>query len=134
MTNMNPDVFLSLLALDSYNRGYGQLVFLQDGDAISGVNELGRMLGGATVLAQSDVDPDIHGVEAGFYAIAYDLNGETIISYRGTSFNKSFNNSFNKPTATDALKGWITGAGLIGSLASAIGDDLFGGAARCRAR
>lgn len=83
---MDREVFLSLLALDSYNRGYGQNLILADGDAASGVSEIGRKIGGATVSAQSDVDPDTAGVNEGFYAIAYDWRGETIISYRGTNF------------------------------------------------
>ena len=77
------DVFLSLLALDSYNRGYGQNV---EGFAASG------RLGNATILgdALSELDPDDVRA-AGFYAIAYNWNGETIIpsphpSWRGTSF------------------------------------------------
>lgn len=72
---MNPDVFLSLLALDSYNRGYGQNV--------GGLGNTG-MIGNATILAQSDINEGSAEVEAGFYAIAYDWNGQTIISYRGT--------------------------------------------------
>lgn len=38
---MNRDVFLSLLALDAYNRGYGQNVLLRKDDKITGQNELG---------------------------------------------------------------------------------------------
>lgn len=83
---MNREVFLSLLALDAYNRGYGQAVVTTDGDTNSGVDELDRRIGTARVSAQSDVDPDTDGVNAGFYAIAYEWNNETVISYRGTNF------------------------------------------------
>lgn len=78
---MNNDVFLSLLALDSYNRGYGQNVLLNAGDSTSGQDEAGRQIGNATIL---NVDLPSGSVAAGFYAIAYDWNGQTIISYRGT--------------------------------------------------
>jgi hypothetical protein len=87
---MNKDVFLSILALDAYNRGYGQGVFTADSDPSSGVNELGRLIGNAQVLAQSGVVPDTDGVNAGFYAIAYQWNDGTVISYRGTNFPSSF--------------------------------------------
>ena len=85
---MNRDVFLSLLALDSYNRGYGQNVFLYDGQAVAGQDEIGRGLGTATVSAQTIT---ASAQAAGFYAIANDWNGGTIISapsssWRGTSF------------------------------------------------
>jgi hypothetical protein len=83
---MNREVFLSLLALDAYNRGYGQTLVTTAGDTNSGVDEIDRLIGNARVSAQSDVDPDTDGVNAGFYAIAYDWNGETVISYRGTNF------------------------------------------------
>ncbi len=67
---MNRDVFLSLLALDSYNRGYGT--------NINGLAETGS-LGSANIR---DFKPDEQAgwQAAGFYAIAYDWNGETIIS------------------------------------------------------
>lgn len=79
---MNRDVFLSLLALDSYNRGYGQNVLLYKGDSTTGQREAGRKLGNATVL---NVNLPQGAQAAGFYAIAYDWNGERVISYRGTN-------------------------------------------------
>lgn len=83
---MNRDVFLSLLALDSYNRGYGQLVFVNDGDNPNGQIETNRRIGNARVVGQSDVLDGSNVRDAGFYAIAYDWKGETVISYRGTNF------------------------------------------------
>lgn len=80
---MNRDVFLSLLALDSYNRGYGQ--------NISGLPDVGG-IGNATILTDALVELDRDAVEAaGFYAIAYNVSGVdglsgTVISYRGTNF------------------------------------------------
>lgn len=51
---------LFILAMDAYNRGYGQ-----------GVNISGATLGGATIAHQSDTEVGSPGVNAGFYAIAY---------------------------------------------------------------
>lgn len=79
---MNRDVFLSLLALDAYNRGYGQNVLLRPGDSLAGQNETGRRIGNAIVR---DTPLPTGSVAAGFYAIAYDWNGERVISYRGTT-------------------------------------------------
>ena len=78
---MHKEVFLSLLALDAYNRGYGQNVLLNAGDSTGGQNELGRKIGTAQIVRQDITD---QAQAAGFYAIAYQWNGETIISYRGT--------------------------------------------------
>lgn len=77
---MNPDVFLSLLALDSYNRGYGQNV--------GGLTNSG-MIGNATILRQSNITENSDEVQAGFYAIAYQWQGQTVISYRGKRFDLS---------------------------------------------
>ena len=44
------------------------------------------VVGIATIISQSDTRQGLPGVDAGFYAIAYDWNGETIISFRGTNF------------------------------------------------
>ncbi len=81
---MNREVFLSLLALDSYNRGYGQYVKLDNDDSTSSQDEEGRKIGNATIIQDAN-DPEGVAQAAGFYAIAYNWNGETIISYRGTN-------------------------------------------------
>lgn len=83
---MNRDVLLSLLALDSYNRGYGQNLLTNKGDSTQGQDEIGRKIGHASIIAD-----DISGFAqaAGFYAIAYQLGSETIISYRGTNFEST---------------------------------------------
>ena len=61
---MNRDLFLAILAMDSYNRGYGQ--------GIKGLLETGQ-LGKATLLAATSEQKN--GWEtAGFYAIAYDVS------------------------------------------------------------
>jgi hypothetical protein len=78
---MNRDLFLAILSMDSYNRGYGV--------GLKGLNETGQ-LGNATLLAATPAQKA--GWEAaGFYAIAYNVStagisglSGTVISYRGT--------------------------------------------------
>ncbi len=70
---MNQTVFLSLLSLDSYNRGYGANV-----NALPALGSIGE----ATII---DIPLPAGSQAAGFYAIAYSWNGNTIISYRGTN-------------------------------------------------
>lgn len=81
---MNREVFLSLLAMDAYNRGVGALV--GDLENIPNVSRVGT----ATVRTDSDRLFGQDAVSAGFYAIAYEWNNnginETVISYRGTNF------------------------------------------------
>jgi hypothetical protein len=74
---MNTDVFLSILAMDSYNRGYNPGVL-----GLSDAN--GTQLGTATIQSHSSDEPTSIEFEAGFYALAYNWNGQTVISFRGT--------------------------------------------------
>lgn len=96
---MNRDLFLSILAMDSYNRGYGE--GLGNLEAVPHVTRLGN----ATIIQQSDTDSGDPGVDAGFYAIAYDWNGETVISYRGTDNPNPF------VSGGDFWNGWVIGGG-----------------------
>ncbi len=105
----NRDVFLSILALDSYNRGYGQN--LGGLPVVLGSTKIGN----ATIDRQSDVEEDTPGVNAGFYAIAYDWNGQKVISYRGTNFeiDWSISDFLNSPAVRDAWGGWSLGGALV---------------------
>lgn len=71
---MDRKVFLALLSLDSYNRGYGA--------RIDNLSESGS-IGHASILTTPASETE-NWEDAGFYAIAYNWNGEKIISYRGT--------------------------------------------------
>ena len=77
---MNLEVFLSILAMDSYQRGYAP--------GINGLAQVGEgvtvKIGQATIL---DVPLPAGSVESGFYASPYNWNGTTVISYRGTDFD-----------------------------------------------
>ena len=69
---------LSILAMDSYNQGYGK-----------GYDH-GKTQIGAATFSLDDISAEAQA--AGFYAVAYDTgegvdelsNGSTVISYRGT--------------------------------------------------
>lgn len=94
---MNRELFLSILALDSYNRGYGE--------RMAGLGVSGR-IGNATILtdALSRLD-SAEVLRADFYAIAYEYEGDTIIAYRGTD-----------ELGKDAVNGYGVGAGFTGGL------------------
>jgi hypothetical protein len=62
---MNSDVFLSILALDSYNRGYLPNLVIPGGNGALGLATFDRQ---SNILSNSDE------VAAGFYAIAYDVS------------------------------------------------------------
>jgi hypothetical protein len=96
------DLFLSILALDSYNCGYGA--------GVSGLGETPQtQIGNATVSASSLEA----GKAKGFYGIAYEWEGKKVISYRGTD-------NYGLTTdpaagATDLLNGWTAGLGYTGA-------------------
>lgn len=76
---MNTDLMRAILAMDSYNHGYDESV-----NSLGGV---GERIGNAKIVMQSNADLTSDERKAGFYAIAYDTNGDgkaDVISYRGT--------------------------------------------------
>ena len=98
MTHPISDSLLyAILAMDAYDRGYGaKLTGLSDA--------VGTKLGNATVIGSAG---DAAAQADGFYAIAYELNGKKIISYRGTDNPSIFS------SASDLWNGWVQGAGII---------------------
>jgi hypothetical protein len=100
---ISKDLFLALMSLDSYNRGYGA--------GIEGLGGAGTQIGNATIL---NVALPGASQTTGFYASAYSLNsavgdlasGSKIISYRGTNADSI------GPALQDIAFGWVTGAGL----------------------
>lgn len=73
---MNTDLMLAILAMDSYNRGYG-----------AGIKSIVGVIGNATVDRDSSVlltNGQRLDIPAGFYAVAYNYAGGKVISYRGT--------------------------------------------------
>ncbi len=93
---LNTRVFQAILAMDSYNRGYGANV--------NGLSQtLGTMIGTASIIGNAE---DAAGVAeaAGFYASAYNWNGSNVISYRGTNPDfGSITDFYNSPGATPAV-------------------------------
>ncbi len=90
-------LFQAILSIDSYNRGYNpglQLTGTRIGSAVIGRD--------SSILTEGDQRLDI---DAGFYAISYDWDGTTVISYRGTS-PESDGTIF-----VDVLNGYFVGAG-----------------------
>ena len=112
---MNREVFLSILAMDSYQRGYATGIngletptFGPDGLATTTVK-----IGQARIVRDAN---DAAGVaqSASFYALSYTFDvpwaglaqGTTVISYRGTDFDKG------KELLHDVLYGWSSFTGL----------------------
>lgn len=79
------DLFLAILSMDAYNRGYNSGLSdganVIDGQDIDGLGGAGSIIGNARVL---DFDLPAGAEAAGFYAVAYDTPYGTVISYRGT--------------------------------------------------
>lgn len=93
---MNSEIFLAILAMNSYNRGYDQRV--------EGLKDTGS-IGNANIGDLSDFRPASDGLRADFFAIEYEHAGETIIAYRGTD-----------NLAKDAVNGYGVGAGFTGGI------------------
>jgi hypothetical protein len=98
MMTISADLFKAILAMDAYNRGYGA--------GILNLGGVGSQIGEATLSTDSALTPSTAAAQAaGFYAAAYTVGSQTIISYRGTTFELGIN------TYRDVLQGWTLGAG-----------------------
>lgn len=75
MTISEKDLFMAILSMDAYHRGYDPGITLPDSST----------LGNATIINTGPASDA--WVAAGFYAAAYDTQWGTVISYRGTDFN-----------------------------------------------
>lgn len=88
---MNETLMYAILSMDSYNRGYNANIFFGDyenGVPVEGSDIDGISIGTANIKYDSNILKDINenplDEPIDFYALAYDYNGETVISYRGT--------------------------------------------------
>lgn len=102
---MSNDVLLAILALDSYNRGYGAGVVDEGASDQDGLGETGN-IAGMTLITRADLEISAAQYDAwkaaSFYAVAYqDASGNIVISYRGT----------DDPTLGADLNAWAGGAG-----------------------
>lgn len=96
---MNNNLLNAILSMDSYNRGYGQGIILP---TVLNVTKIGNV----TIVVQSDPTLGNAPSNAGFYALAYDTNGDgkgDIISYRGTDDLLGAD--------SDITNGWVLGGG-----------------------
>jgi hypothetical protein len=108
------DLLLSILALDSYNQGYGR-----------GIEHNATSIGNATKFTPTAINDTLWS-STGFYASAYTLSqavgdmsaGSKIISYRGTNADGV------GPALQDIAFGWITGAG-VGFAQSALASQYY---------
>ena len=106
---ISKELYLAILSMDAYNREYGVGINLGSNTAIGGATIKDRQLFG--------IGPEQYAAwqAAGFSAVAYtmgsgpdvppELQGKTIISYRGTDFTPETD------FATDQTEGWPLGAG-----------------------
>ena len=101
---ISKDLFLAILSMDSYNRGYDV--------GIQGLGGLNSEIGNARIISQSDTINGSAGVSAGFYGLAYNTSsvsgfssGEKTVAYRGTNADTVAN------LLTDAWNGYGVGAG-----------------------
>jgi hypothetical protein len=97
------DLFLSILSMDAYNRGYGAGIsdgvnIDSEGNDVDGLGGIGSSIGSAIVINQNIT---LQAQDAGFYAVAYDTPDGIVISYRGTDEPK------------DVLSGWTSLVGVI---------------------
>ena len=92
---ISKDLFLAILSMDAYNRGYDAGISDGDENDTDGLGDaIGTQIGNASVVARSDSDSNSDEVAAGFYAIAYEMTADVgegddkllagQISYRGT--------------------------------------------------
>ncbi len=83
---ISKDLFLSILSMDAYNRGYNP--------GLAGLGGLGSGVGNAVISTDSETTSSTSATAqaASFYAISYTIGagvtgiaqGTTVISYRGT--------------------------------------------------
>lgn len=108
------DLFLAILSMDAYNRGYNH--------GIEGLGELGSGIGNATIITDSETTPATSdtGDLLNFYAAAYNYNGETIISYRGTD-----NPAILDIGTGDFWTGWLFGTGVTAGTQLELARDIY---------
>ncbi|WP_375588333.1 hypothetical protein ABWH89_13540 [Hoeflea alexandrii] len=118
---ISPELFMAILSMDSYNRGYDA--------GISGLSENGG-IGNATITTTlSDVSEtfEADAQAAGFYAVAYQWNGETVISYRGTDnlIDWTNLNPWSDTPGGDIWNSYLTGLGYTANNQAHLAADFY---------
>ena len=119
--SISPLLMKAIFSMDAYNRGYDASIDLrlkdENGDYIKNSDTNDVQIGNATITA-SIADDNLAATNIGFYALAYDYNEETVISYRGTDYPETVNRTVPVPTPlgtkdidVDIYHGWSLGAG-----------------------
>jgi hypothetical protein len=126
---MTPELFMAILAMDAYNRGYAP------GINLAGGGFSGSQIGNASIgLASDEPSANIPGsVSAGFFAQSYAIgqalgsiaSGQKIISYRGTDLNISNPNPWSDTPGSDAWNGYGTSLGLPFNDQARMAADFF---------
>lgn len=99
---ISSELFLAILSMDAYNRGYNAGIGGPDGLGSSN----GTGIGNASITAASDSSENSAERAAGFYAVAYEWQGQTVISYRGTDA------PLTELLGTDVINGYLIGVGI----------------------
>tara|TARA_Y100000031_G_scaffold103586_1_gene113847 strand:- start:70060 stop:76224 length:6165 start_codon:yes stop_codon:yes gene_type:complete len=116
---INNTLMNAILSMDSYNRGYGAGIQL---DVDANGESINQSLGKAIITFESDIQEGSEGFNAGFYGIAYDIKDnqgnviDTVISYRGTSFDDG---------GSDVLNGWPLGGGFTNTSQGEMAIEFF---------
>ena len=112
--SISPELLYAILSMDSYNRGYEP--------GITGLGGENSLIG--TAMVRKDATQLLNPGEAqaaGFYAVAYDTEYGTVISYRGTD-NPDLLLSGEGGSGSDIWEGWLTGVGFLGAQAYLAAD------------
>lgn len=101
-------VIASILAMDSYNRGYGEKIINPGGHAPTSPNKLGN------IKIAYEAQPTL-GQANSFYGIAYEYAGQFYLSYRGTDYynnpDDGFFSNIKALVDGDVWEGWRIGSG-----------------------
>lgn len=138
---MNNVLMNAILAMDSYNRGYDAAIDLRPRDAFGNIvldtqnnyepmasDKDGVQVGTATIITNSTVKLAATDDDIGFYALAYNYNGETVISYRGTDEPVTVPKTVNVlglDVLVDRYYGWSLAAGDLSSAQSLMAIDFY---------
>lgn len=123
---ISPELMSAILSLDVYNRGYN--AGIEDGGSsnVDGLGESGR-IGDAIILSRADVGVTNQQYDAwkaaGFYAVSYSLNGQTVISYRGTDHLLS--NPWSDDVGSEIWNAYLQGLGSPLTAQAHLAADFF---------
>jgi hypothetical protein len=98
------ELYMALLAMDSYNRGYKPLVDLVAAGSSS------SLIGNVAINSSSNAAAGSPEYNAGFFAQSYTLGNQKIISYRGT--DQLFTPPWSDDPGGDPWNGYGTALGL----------------------